>query len=44
MGILTKEIEINIVNNMIKYYEGKEYNIPKYIDKDNKLKVKKEPE
>lgn len=40
MGLVTREIEVNVVNNMIKYYESKGYKIPKYKAKDNKLKVK----
>lgn len=39
MGLITKEVEIGLSNN-IKYYESLTYTIPKYIDAQDRLKVK----
>ena len=40
MGLLTKEVYINLCSINIKWYEDKGYIIPKYIDNQNREKVK----
>jgi len=37
--MLTKEVEVELTNN-IKYYEDLGYNIPRYLNDRNQLKVK----
>lgn len=39
--LLTKEVEIKLCNSIIKYYEDKGYIIPKYKDKERRLRVKR---
>jgi len=39
--LISKEIEVKIGNN-ISYYESRGYNIPKYLDKKGRFKVKKD--
>lgn len=39
--LLTKEVEVKLHNSMIKYYEDKGYVIPRYKDKERRLRVKR---
>lgn len=41
MAILEKEIWVNIVSKNAKHYEELRYEIPRYVDKQGRLKVKK---
>lgn len=39
--LLTKEVEVKLCNSIIKYYEDKGYIIPRYRDKERRLRVKR---
>ena len=39
--LLTKEVKINLASSNIKYYEDKGYKIPRYKDKQGRLKVRR---
>ena len=41
MGLITKEVEVLLHGNTIKYYENLGYEIPREKDKTNKMVVKK---
>ena len=39
MGLITKEVEVTLSSNSIKYYEDLGYEIPRYKDKWNRIKT-----
>ena len=39
--LLTKEVEITLSNAIVEYYERKGYNIPRHINKNGRLQVKR---
>ena len=41
MGLLTNEVEVGLHTTNIKHYEKLGYTIPRYLDKNKQLKVKK---
>jgi 5-methylcytosine-specific restriction endonuclease McrA len=41
MGVITKEVEVTLNNNTFRYYENLGYKIPRYKDKRDKLKIKR---
>lgn len=41
MGLITEDVEVGLVGKNITFYEGKGYNLPKYIDSKGRLTVKR---
>lgn len=41
MSLITKEVEVGLNGRTIKHYEKLGYKIPKYIDKRNRIKIKR---